>query len=279
MMMTDKEFKRLSEYIQAEFGIKLPPSKKQLLVSRLAKRLRILNIGTYKEYCDYLFSDEGMEKEIVSMIDLVTTNKTDFFRENDHFDYLVNTAIPELVRNDGAGVRKPLMAWSAGCSTGEEPYTLAMVLNEFALSYPGLGFDYTVLATDLSSRVVEAAAKGIYSSDRLSPVPDELKRRYFLKSKDQAKGLVRVAPELRARVRFRRLNFMERDFGFREYMDIIFCRNVFIYFDRQTQEKIIARLLGHMRTGSFLFIGHSETLNAGNYPLARVAPSVYKKMS
>lgn len=278
MKLTEKDFRLLSVYIESELGIKMPPAKKQLLESRLLKRLRVLGMGSYAEYCKYLFSSEGREQEIVTMIDLVTTNKTEFFREPDHFDYLFSTALPELVRNYGAGIKKTLMAWSAGCSTGEEPYTIAMVMSEFGTRYPGFGFDYTILATDISTRVVETAARGVYPLERVKPVPEEMKKKYLLRSKNRERELVRIVPELRERVRFRRLNFMDSDFGFREPLDIIFCRNVIIYFDKDTQERLLQKFCEYLKPGSFIFLGHSETLTGFDVPLERVAPSVYKRL-
>lgn len=275
--LNDREFNRLSEFIQREFGIKMPPAKKTLLESRLQKRLKFLRLKSFGAYCDYIFSHEDMDEEIVNMMDLVTTNKTDFFREADHFDLLINSVVPELLKNAGAGVRKTFIVWSAGCSTGEEPYTLAMVLSEFATRFPGLGFDYLIIATDLSSRVVEIASKGIYKSDRVEPVSMEMRRKYLLKSKEREKDLVRVVPELRQHVRFRRLNFMDTDYGFRETMDVIFCRNVFIYFDKETQERLLGRLCKNLAAGGYLFLGHSETVTGLDLPLTRVAPSVYRK--
>jgi len=277
--LTDSDFRRLSEYIESQLGIKMPRTKKQLLESRLLKRLRALGMGSYVEYCEYLFSPEGHEHEIVTMIDLVTTNKTDFFREPDHFDYLFNTALPELVKSYGAGVRKTLMVWSAGCSTGEEPYTLAMIMSEFAERYPGLGFDYTILATDISTRVVDAAAKGIYSAERVAPVPEPMRKKYLLRSKNREQALVRVVTELRERVRVRRLNFMDDEFGFREPLDIIFCRNVIIYFDKETQERLLQKFCDNLKPGCYIFLGHSETLSGFDVPLERVAPSVYRKLA
>lgn len=284
--MSDKDFNRLSGFIQSELGIKMPPAKKIMLESRLQKRLRLLKLNSLSEYCDYLFSPEGMENELVQMIDLVTTNKTEFFREANHFDYLVHTAIPDLIRTCEAGIKRKLIVWSAGCSTGEEPYTLAMVINEFAdrhyktcprNSLSGNGFDYLIIATDISTRVLEITKKGIYKEERLTPVPVELRRKYFLRSKDKNKGLVRIAPELRSRVRFRRLNFMENDFGFREPIDIIFCRNVIIYFDKDTQERLFNRFYRYLIPNGYIFTGHSETLNNINVPLVKAAPSVYRK--
>lgn len=276
--LSEREFTRLSEYIESELGIKMPEGKKTLLESRLQKRLRALGYRSFKDYCDFLFSPKGADVELVNMIDVVTTNKTDFFREPDHFEFLFQTALPELVKNFGAGVKKTFIVWSAGCSTGEEPYTIAMILSEFGTRYPGFGFDFLIIGTDISTRVVEAAARGVYKEDRIEPVPLDMRRKYILRSKDREKGLVRVSSEIRSRVRFRRLNFMDSDYGFREPIDVLFCRNVFIYFDKETQETLLRKLVNTLRTGGFLFIGHSESLSGFDLPLARVAPSVYRKV-
>jgi chemotaxis protein methyltransferase CheR len=208
--MSEKDFNRLSGFIHSECGIRIPLSKKPMLVARLQKRLRALRMRSFDEYCDYLFSPNGLRQELIHMIDVVTTNKTDFFREPRHFDYLTQTALPELM--NGNGTRR-LKVWSAGCSTGEEPYTLAMVLEEFAERCPGLSF--SILATDISTRVLETARCGIYQKDRAEPVSPVLKRKYFMRSRDRSKGLVRVVPELRARVEFRRVNFLDGDYGIR----------------------------------------------------------------
>ena len=275
--MSGKDFRRLSEFIESELGIRTPPAKKTMLESRLQKRLRRLGLGSFTEYCDYLFSEEGLKTELVHMVDMVTTNKTDFFREPGHFDFLVQKALPELIKAQGAGVMKRLVIWSAGCSTGEEPYTMAIVLSEFAERYPGLGFQFLILATDISSRVLEIAKRGIYEEERVAPVPALLKKKYLLRGRDRNSGLVRIAPELRSLVRFRRLNFMEGDFGMRAPVDIIFCRNVFIYFDKTTQEQILKRFCRHLVPGGYIFIGQSETLNGMDLPLSRVNPSVYRR--
>lgn len=273
--LSEKDFRRLSEFIYTECGIKMPPSKKTMLEARLQKRLRFLGLRCFGSYCDYVFSPEGLEREMIHMIDLVTTNKTDFFREPAHFDYLTRTALPQLLRTEGAGLGKKLMVWSAGCSTGEEPYTLAVVLSEFAEQHRGFGF--SILATDISTRVLEKARRGIYEQDRIGPVPPALLHKYFLRSKDRSRGLVRVIPELRETVRFQRLNFMDEDFGFREQLDIIFCRNVIIYFDRPTQERLLNRFCRHLAPDGYLFMGHSETLNGLEVPLVSVAPTVYRR--
>jgi chemotaxis protein methyltransferase CheR len=275
-VMSEREFCRLSEFIYKTCGIKLPPAKRTMLEARLSKRLRALGMKGYDSYCDYLFSDSGMHEELVSMIDLVTTNKTEFFREAPHFEFLARKAIPDLIRRHGAGTQRPLFVWSAGCSTGEEPYTLAMVLSELVAVHPG--FSFLVLATDISSRVLDAARNAVYDEERVAAVPDSLKRKYLLRGKNAKAGLYRIVPELRERVRFRRLNFMDGDFGMREPMDVIFCRNVVIYFDRPTQERLIRRFCGHLIDGGYLFMGHSETVHGMDLPVAPVAPTVYRKV-
>lgn len=274
--LSDRDFRRLGDFIQSEYGIKMPDSKKTMLEARLQKRLRATGIQTFSEYCDYVFSEEGVRKELINMIDMVTTNKTDFFREPAHFDYLTKHTLPDLINKTGAGMRRPLMLWSAGCSTGEEPYTLAMVLSDFAERHPG--FRFVILATDLSTLVLERAMMGIYDEAKTAPVPDQMRRKYLMRSKDRSLNQARVVPELRELVRFRRLNFMEEDFGMREMMDIIFCRNVIIYFDRHTQEKLLNRFSRHLQDGGYIFMGHSETLSGLDVPLYPVAPTVYRKI-
>lgn len=275
VQMSDKVFVRLSEFIRSTCGIKLPPAKKTMLEGRLRKRLRALSIQSFERYCEFLFSPEGSESEYIHMIDVVTTNKTDFFREPDHFDYLFERVLPEMARPYGVGVRKKLNVWSAACSTGEEPYTLAMVLSEFAQGCPG--FSFSILATDISTAVLDKARAGIYDHERVIPVPMELRKKYLLKSREKGKGLVRIAPELRKSVQFGRLNFLEEEYGINEPMAVVFCRNALIYFDRPTQEKLVNRLSQHLISGGYLFVGHSESLHGMDLPLDQIATTIYRK--
>ena len=272
--LTEGDFSRLSRFIYDACGIKTPPGKKTMIESRLQRRLRALGMVSFAQYCTYLFSTEGLEREATRMIDLVTTNKTDFFRESDHFAYMVETVLPEWVQGSPEGGLRNFRVWSAGCSTGEEPYTLAMVLRNFAEHCPG--FDFRILATDISTRVLETARLAVYAEDRTASVPLGLKRKYLLRGKEQQEGLVRVMPELRKKVEFRWLNFMGDDFGIQEKFDIIFCRNVIIYFDRPTQEYLLRRFCGHLSDKGHLFLGHSETLSGHNLPLKAVYPTVYR---
>lgn len=271
--MTQADYRKLSDFIYTNYGIKIPPVKKSLLESRLQKRLRTLNIKSFSDYTKYVLSPEGIENELIQMMDLVTTNKTDFFREPSHFEYLANYALPELIRIKS---RKKIYIWSAGCSTGEEPYTLAIVLNEFAEKNPG--FYFSILATDLSTKVLKHAIKGIYEMEKVDPIPLTLKKKYLLKHRDKEQKIVKIAPELRNQIEFRRLNFMDNNFGLQEPMDVIFCRNVIIYFDRDTQEKLLNKFHNSLSVGGYLFIGHSETLTGMSVPLVQEKPTIYRRI-
>lgn len=273
--MSDKIFRRLGQYIQSEYGIMMPPAKKIMLQGRLNKRLRRLGMDSFEEYCEFTLSPAGAN-EIIHMVDAVSTNKTDFFREPAHFDYLVKTVLPTLIHERETGLRRKFAVWSAGCSTGEEPYTLAMVLREFAEN--NHGFRFSILGTDISTQVLETARRAIYKQERAAPIPVMLKTKYLLKSKDKRQELIRIAPELRTLVQFRRLNFMDHDFGMQQSMDIIFCRNVIIYFNRNTQEKLINKFYRNLNQGGYIFMGHSETLSGLSVPLVSVAPTVYRKV-
>jgi len=273
--MSEKCFATFGSFIEKHCGIKMPPVKKTMLEGRLRKRLRLLGMNSYEQYADYVFGRDGSGSEMVQMIDAVTTNKTDFFREPSHFDYLVGTVLPAFMTRDRECGRAGLRLWSAGCSTGEEPYTLAMVLSDYAERNPQLS--YSILATDLSTRVLAAARDAIYSEDKIYPVPMQMRRKYLMRSRDRASRLVRVVPALRQRIAFRRLNFMQADFGIANPMYVIFCRNVVIYFDRRRQERLLNKFCRHLGPGGYVFMGHSETLSGMDVPLVQVAPTVYKK--
>jgi chemotaxis protein methyltransferase CheR len=255
----------------------MPPAKKTMLEARLQKRLRALGVPTFRDYCDILFKSPDGSDELVHMIDSVTTNKTDFFREPVHFSILSDTILPEFAADRGVGARAPFTLWSAGCSSGEEPYTLAIVLSEFAARSPG--FKFAIMATDISTRVLNKAKEGIYEESQISMIPLPLKQRYFLRSRDRNKGLVRAASELRAHIAFQRLNLMDEQYQLRTgSIDAIFCRNVIIYFDRETQCRLLGRLCQYLRPGGHLFLGHSETVHGFDLPLERLASTVYRKV-
>jgi chemotaxis protein methyltransferase CheR len=271
--LSSRDFARLCTFVYSEAGICLGPEKKTMLEGRLKRRLRELNINSYKVYCEYLFGQEGLREEKVRFIDVVTTNKTDFFREPKHFDYLTQQALPEMTARSGG---QPVLIWSAGCSSGEEPYTLAMVLSEYAEAHPG--FRFRILATDISTKVLAKAEMGIYTGDVVEPVPPLMRRKYLMRSRERDGDRVRMVPELRKLLEFRRLNFMDTDYGVEEKADAIFCRNVIIYFDRPTQERILGKLSSYLKPGGYLFVGHSETLHDMNLPLEAVGPALYRRL-
>lgn len=275
--MRNREFDQFSALIYDEVGIKMPPAKKTMLEARLQKRLKALGMHSFQEYSDFIFSQAGREQEIIHLIDVVTTNKTDFFREPQHFDFLVREAIPTMrqIRGAGDSPLNPFRIWSAGCSTGEEPYTMAMVLSDYAAA--NHGFKFSILASDICTKVLQTATAGVYGEDRTDTISLSMKKKYLLRSKDHSKGLVRISPDLRATVTFKRVNFMEDQLGISEKQDVIFCRNVVIYFDKPTQSALMNKFHRQLVPGGYLFIGHSETLNGLGVPFTQVSNTVYRK--
>ncbi|HEX2968674.1 MAG TPA: protein-glutamate O-methyltransferase [Bacteroidales bacterium] len=271
--MTDKDFNVLSAFVYEELGIKMPYVKKIMLQSRLQRRLSELKMSSFREYIDFVFSKEGQKEEIIKMIDVITTNKTDFFREPSHFDYLTESVLPEYQSEQQA--RKPLRIWSAGCSSGEEPYTIAIVLKEYIQNHHE--FDFEIFATDLSYRILQKASLAIYSEERVSSIPYDLKRKYFLKSKDSSSKTVRVVPDIRSKVTFQRLNFIDNHYAVEKTFDIIFCRNVLIYFDRATQQDVITKLSSKLRPDGYFFLGHSESITNMKVPLRQIKPTIFRK--
>ncbi len=271
--MTDEDFDRLSSFVFQQSGIKMPPIKKIMLQSRLQKRLRELKILSFKEYADFVFSDEGQKNEIVHMLDAVSTNKTDFYREPVHFDFLRDKILPDFMEKERINTLK---VWSAGCSSGEEPYTIAIILNEFRGEYPG--FDYDILGTDISTKILQQANTAIYKEDRINVVPLNIKKKYFLRSKNKENKTVRVLKLLRDKIRYQRLNFMDTSYNVADIFDVIFCRNVLIYFNRETQEQVLNRLCQKLKSGGYLFIGHSESILGMNLPLKQIKPTIYERI-
>jgi chemotaxis protein methyltransferase CheR len=274
--LKESEFSRFSSFIYEQVGIQLSPAKKTMLEARLQKRLKVLGMDSFATYSKFIFSAEGRRDELVHLIDAVTTNKTDFFREPGHFSHLTQKALPEILARRERRGPEPVRIWSAGCSSGEEPYTLAMVLSEFAEECRD--FRFSILATDISCRILEAARTAVYSEDRIDGIPGDIKRKYLLRSRDHGRKLVRICPKIRSRIAFRRINFMDSDFGISDKMDIIFCRNVVIYFDRPTQQDLMRKFYRQMRPGGYLFLGHSETLHGIDVDFKPVGSTVYRKI-
>lgn len=272
--LSQEDFAKLSSFIYRESGIKMPPVKRIMLQSRLQKRLKELRMTTFKEYCNYVFSKDGLNNEIIHMLDVVSTNKTDFFREPVHFDFLSSTILPTYFSD--SKLKKQFKIWSAGCSSGEEPYTIAIVLFEFFEKH--LDFDFSILGTDISTRILQNAIDAVYKEDKVLGVPLELKKKYFLKSKDRQNPTVKMGPLLRSKVRFERLNFMDNSYLINDSFDVIFCRNVLIYFDRETQESVINKICTKLSTGGYFFLGHSESILNMNVPLKQIKPTIYQKI-
>lgn len=272
-----KKFRELGNFIHAQIGIKMPDAKRTMVESRLHKRLLTLNMKSYEEYCQYLFSPQGIEKELPEFINQITTNKTDFFREPDHFTFLMDHALPDIAKEFKTGITNKISCWCAACSRGHEPYSVAMIMSEFARKNPRLSLKSSILATDISTKVLDVAQKAVYSHDEIEPVPMDLRRRYILRSKNRRSNLVRIAPEIRKAVRFRWINLINSNLKLNEPMEIIFCRNVMIYFDKQTQEKLINNLCNHLKPRGYFFVGHSEVLNCHNSPLVPMGHAIYYK--
>lgn len=271
--ISDKEFKILSEFIYTNYGIKMPPAKRILLQSRLHKRLRSLNMKTFGEYIDFVFSPEGKKTEVTEMMNVVSTNKTDFFREPIHFDFLKNSILPAFSKGRFS---RNMKIWSAGCSSGEEVYTICMTLEDYRRTAKDIS--YRILGTDISTDVLNKAREGVYNIGRIVDIPIETRKRYFLMSKDKESNLVKVIPEFKSKVSFSRLNFMDKYYNVDAAFDLIFCRNVLIYFDRETQEKVINRLCQKLNRGGFLFLGHSESVIGLDVPLKQLRPTIFQKI-
>ncbi len=271
--MSDPEFIKLSKFIYAHFGIKLPIAKKIMIEGRLQKRLRAVGLLSFQSYFELVTSKEG-QPELINMIDSVSTNKTDFFREPYHFEYLTEQLLPEYFAEQG---RKPLTIWSAAASSGEEPYTLAICMEEYNKEAINK-IEYSLLGTDISVEILKKAVAAIYEETKIAVIPPGLKHTYFLRNKDKAKKLVRVIPRLRSKVKFQRVNLMDATYHVNTNFDLIFCRNVLIYFDKKTQENVINKLCSNLRKGGYLFLGHSESVVGMNVPLIQVKPTIYKKM-
>ena len=270
--LSARDLDRVCSLVYQHSGINLNAEKRIMLEGRLKRRMTSLKLDSYSEYCKYLFAGDRDPNEITQLIDAVSTNKTDFFREKEHFEVLLAKVLPALAARNGT-VRE-IVLWSAGCSSGEGPYTLAIVLTEYARLHPA--FRFRILATDISTSVLEKAQRAVFTAEVVNPVPPELRRRFFLRSKDRKSNLLRVVPELRQKIEFRHLNLME-DFALPEPADVIFCRNVIIYFDRPTQERLFRKFARQLVNGGYVFVGHSESLHHMDVPLVPVAPAVYRK--
>lgn len=273
--LSHRQFLKVAKFIQEDYGIKMPSSKKIMVESRLQKRMRQAGFASLKEYVDYVFSPEGRHLELIHLVDAITTNKTDFFREPNHFKILSEKILPLLLAHKQRNPNQAIKIWSSACSSGEEPYTLAMTLHEFVNGASKLNF--SILASDISTRVLKKAIRGTYSEERIADIPMFMRKKYLLKSTDRTLGLVQLKSQIRDLVSFRRINLMHDDFGIKEKMHIIFCRNVLIYFDKETQQALIRRFARQLVSGGFLFIGHSESLSGMDVPFNSFLATIYQK--
>lgn len=283
-ILSDEVFSLFSDIIYRKAGIRLSSQKKILLSSRLAKRIRALGINGFYNYFQRLKNDE---EELIEMLNCISTNTTHFFRENHHFEYFKNTIIPELLKNRPSGTA--VRIWSAGCSTGEEPYSIAIAVLE-ALGQKAAGsagplpptagcngLDIKILATDISTKVLETAMAGVYDHELLSGGLDaQVLSRYFLKGSGSNAGKVRVKDAVRDMISFRRLNLKDSVYPFKRRLDVIFCRNVMIYFDQQMKQHVIDKFHDHLQDDGHLFLGHSETMHSAE-KFASVHITVYRK--
>ena len=273
--LSRKDHKLVAEYIERTAGIQLPESKVSLIEGRLRKRQRMTGYASLHEYINVVLNSDDDKQERLHLLDAITTNKTDFYREAEHFHTLCNHVLNTLAPLHPQGWKKPLSIWSAGCSSGEEPYTLAIELMELSRELPGL--EFSIYATDISNSSLVTARNATYAHDRIDPVPLALRKRYFLRSKDKTKNLVCMGPELRDKVNFDTFNLLTDEYKFQPRFDIIFCRNVMIYFNNKDRSQIIDRFSHSLTPGGLLFIGHSETIADRSKNFKQLVPTVYQK--
>ena len=275
--LSASDFERIADLIGREVGIRLPPGKRLMVEGRLRRRLRALELQNFDIYCRYLFSGNGLQAELPNLINVVTTNKTDFFREPEHFNLMRSMLVPGLLAAR-SGTHQPLLkVWSAAASTGAEAYTTAMVLADLARQ--NKDFRFAILGTDVSTEVLDTARRAIYPADQIMPVPAEYQSRYLLWPRRRGlRNEVRIVPELRRHVRFEHLNLMDTSYPYDRDVDIILLRNVLIYFSKSDQAAVISRLVGHLRPGGYLLLGHSESMIGTAVPVRQVAPAVFQRV-
>ncbi|RKZ89490.1 MAG: chemotaxis protein CheR [Gammaproteobacteria bacterium] len=267
---TDASFERIRQFVTEHTGIVLSNAKKDMVYGRLSKRIRKGGFGSFDAFCDAL--EAGDEDEQDFMINAITTNLTAFFRENHHFEFLAHTVIPDLVEKNKHNKR--IRIWSAGCSTGEEPYSIAMILKEFLPDFEQ--WDVKILATDLDANVVAQGQSGIYRADRIEGLPEERIKRWFKRGRGDKADMVKVSPELQQMISFKRLNLLHQ-WPMKGQFDFMFCRNVVIYFDKDTQRVLFERYADILAPDAHLFIGHSETLYKVSTRFDSLGHTIYRK--
>lgn len=269
-----REFKTISDFIFTHIGISLSEEKIPMVEGRLQKRLKSLSISNYSEYLKLVFTGENQNEEQTFLLNLLTTNKTDFFREYHHFDFIKNVGIKEIIKSKH--LKPHIRAWSAACSTGEEPYSIAILLKE--LQEKNNNFEFDIHASDVSTEVIDISRKGVYDFDRIAEIPFPLKSKYFLKGKDVYYNKVRVVKEIREKVNFFTLNLIDSNYNLPHKFDFVFCRNVLIYFNPSTQRSVLAKIVDNIEKGGYLFLGHTECIKGFSDKMERAAPTVYRKV-
>ncbi len=273
VILSEKDFRTVSDLVYRYCGINLHEGKKELVRARLAKRLRALKIRTFDEYIKFATSDPS-GKEFINLIDSISTNLTSFFRENQHFNYLNQVFFPQMFARKKAQRQSRIRVWSAGCSSGEEPYSIAITLLD---AVEGMGaWDIKVLATDISTQILDRAKQGIYEKKRIDPVSGAQKQKYLTKLPGKGQEEYQVSDRLKKIIVFARLNLME-PWPIKGPIDFIFCRNVMIYFDKPTQQKLVNRYFDLLESGGLLFTGHSESLTGIQHRFQYVQPTIYRK--
>jgi chemotaxis protein methyltransferase CheR len=271
--LREKEFVKISELVYQHCGINLHAGKKELVRARLAKRLRLLNLRTFSEYIDYAVGDTSGD-EFSILVDLLSTNLTKFFRESKHFEYLRCEFLPKLVERKKKRNSRRVRCWSAGCSSGEEPYSIAITLLENIEDQ--YAWDIKILATDISDTVLEKAQKGLYDKQHIEPIPNVLRPKYLTQIRDRGTKMWLANQNLRDIIMFRHLNLMS-EWPIKGPVDFIFCRNVMIYFDKPTQQNLIGRFWKLLDSSGVLFTGHSESLTGIEHAFKYVQPTIYMK--
>lgn len=267
--ITDEEFRLLADYIKANFGINLSEQKKNLLVNRLYKLVASLNLNSITDYYEYLLNEKSGKAKI-ELVNNITTNHTFFMREISHFKFFANEVLPYISKN----IRDyDLRIWTAACSTGEEAYTLAMIIDDF-FSEDALRWNKKILATDISEKALNCAKKGQYSANEIAGLPSSWK---LNKMKEVEKNIYQIKEEIRSEIIFRKFNLMTDIFPFKKNFQTIFCRNVMIYFDYETRKNLVKKFYKALEPGGYLFVGHAETIERGNSGFKYVMPSVYRK--
>jgi chemotaxis protein methyltransferase CheR len=274
--LRNEHFLKLARCMEEHTGIQLPPTKRLMIEGRLRRRLRALDIASLAEYGAALFDGGLLDAEFPHLVDCVTTNKTDFFREPDHFDFLTDYAVPALIQaRDGTPVE--LKIWSAACSMGAEAYTAAMVLA--AMTEGGARFRFSILGTDISHAILDQARRAIYPAAMTDPIPEPMRRLYVMKASDPAREEVRIVPELRRLARFEHLNLTDESYPVDRDVDVIFCRNILIYFSKPVQQAVLTRLASHLRPGGFLILGHSESFALDDKSgMHQVSPTIFQRL-